>query len=107
MKLLALLLAAALGACSPYREDLANVEKLYKMGRFSDAEYYQIRTNILRADDAWHANLDARISAAGAAANHSMRQQQQINAYNERTRTLAAPRNDTLNVNHSGSLNVY
>lgn len=96
-----------LSGCSPYAKDLATLDRLYKAGRFTDREYFEIKTNILAADAQWRANFAASMANANAQFQQGLYQQQQINAYNARTRALSAPRYDSLNVHHSGSVGVY
>lgn len=98
-----LLSLCVLTSCTPYTAELKNLDQAYKSGAISAENYYVTRSNLLQAQQQWSATTSAAVQQASANINQTIQQQQELDAYNARTRALAQPQR--VNVYHSGTIN--
>lgn len=99
-------IALSIGACSPYRKDIRNLDKAYAGGLINTADYHNSRSRLQLAEEQWRATVAANLNQLSQNLNQiqqNMNNASAVEAYNRRTNVLAQP--TEVNVRHTGYIN--
>ena len=107
--------------CSPYTAQFNSLEGAYSRGEITADRYYAEKGRLTALDQQWRNNMARSMNTfnqnmqqtnqqyysgqqqIASQYQQSLLRQQEINAYNQRTRVLSQPQR--LNLNHSGTIN--